>query len=95
MGRFTIAAKHHETIAGIFESEVNKYICILKSILTLGNTSAEKNRLLFFVLLMSLEFRLRVENDTYGCNDHNDSNNGYFDENIQKTYTNFISFEKK
>ena len=23
MGRFTIAAKHHETIAGIFESEVN------------------------------------------------------------------------
>ena len=26
MGRFTIAAKHHETIAGIFESEVD--ICI-------------------------------------------------------------------
>ena len=23
MGRFTIAAKHHETIAGIFESEVH------------------------------------------------------------------------
>ena len=27
MGRFTIAAKHHETIAGIFESEVD--ICNL------------------------------------------------------------------
>ena len=26
MGRFTIAAKHHETIAGIFESEVD--VCI-------------------------------------------------------------------
>ena len=26
MGRFTIAAKHHETIAGIFESEVNTFI---------------------------------------------------------------------
>ena len=25
MGRFTIAAKHHETIAGIFESEVNTW----------------------------------------------------------------------
>ena len=28
MGRFTIAAKHHETIAGIFESEVNTWICL-------------------------------------------------------------------
>ena len=28
MGRFTIAAKHHETIAGIFESEVHTWICL-------------------------------------------------------------------
>ena len=29
MGRFTIAAKHHETIAGIFESEVNNLIILI------------------------------------------------------------------